>query len=57
MLGVCRAGVSVVANAPQSTGVIRLLRGHLTVFDRAGLEEKACSCYRLIEDSRKQITG
>ena len=57
MLGVRRAGVSVVANALQSTGAIRLSRGHLTVLDRAGLEEEACSCYRLIEDSRKQITG
>ncbi len=57
MLGVRRAGVSVVANALQSTGVIRLSRGHLTVLDRAGLEQEACSCYRLIEDSRKQIVG
>ena len=57
MLGVRRAGVSAVANALQATGAIRLSRGNLTVLDRAGLEEEACSCYRLIEDSRKQITG
>ena len=57
MLGVRRAGVSVVANALQSTGVIRLSRGHLTVLDRAGLEEEACSCYKLIENSRKSIMG
>lgn len=57
MLGVRRAGVSAVANALQATGAVRLSRGHLTVLDRAGLEDEACSCYRLIEDSRKQITG
>ena len=57
MLGVRRAGVSVVANALQSTGFIRQSRGSLTILDRAGLEQEACSCYRMIEDSRKQIIG
>ena len=57
MLGVRRAGVSVVANALQSTGVIRLSRGHLTVLDRAGLQEEACSCYEMIENNRKRIMG
>jgi CRP-like cAMP-binding protein len=57
MLGVRRAGVSVVANALQSTGAIRLSRGTLTVLDRAVLEEEACSCYGMIEDSRKSIMG
>ncbi len=57
LLGVRRAGVSVVANALQSTGVIRLSRGNLTVLDRAGLEEQACSCYQVIKDSRKSIMG
>jgi CRP-like cAMP-binding protein len=55
MLGVRRAGVSVIVNALQSTGVIRLSRGHLTVLDRAGLEEQACSCYQVITDSRNSI--
>ena len=55
LLGVRRAGVSVVANALQSTGVIRLSRGSLTVLDRAGLEEQACSCYQMIRDSRRVI--
>ena len=57
MLGVRRAGVSVVASALQSTGVIRLSRGHVTVLDRPGLEQEACSCYRMIEDSRRSIMG
>lgn len=57
MLGVRRAGVSVVANALQAQGLIRQHRGHVDVLDRAGLEQEACSCYRQIEDCRKQVMG
>jgi CRP-like cAMP-binding protein len=55
MLGVRRAGVSVVATALQSTGVIRQGRGRIAILDRAGLEDQACNCYRLIEDNRRRI--
>ncbi len=55
MLGVRRAGVSVVANALQSAGIIRQSRGRLTILDRARLERKACACYRMVEESRAQI--
>lgn len=57
MLGVRRAGVSVVVSALQSQGLIQQARGRLILLDRAGLEGEACSCYRMIEDSRKQIMG
>lgn len=57
MLGVRRAGISVVANALQSQGLIRQSRGRITLLDRAGLEEKACSCYRIIERNRARIVG
>jgi CRP-like cAMP-binding protein len=57
MLGVRRAGVSVVATALQSTGTIRQGRGRIVILDRAGLEDQACNCYRLIEDNRRRIMG
>ena len=57
MLGVRRAGVSVVASALQAQGLIQQSRGRMAILDRAGLEREACSCYRLIEDSRRRIMG
>jgi CRP-like cAMP-binding protein len=55
MLGVRRAGVSVATHMLQSKGIIRQSRGRLTVLDRARLTAEACSCYQLIESSRRQI--
>jgi len=55
VLGVRRAGISVVANALQSQGLIRQSRGRITVVDRAGLEKKTCSCYRMIERSQLRV--
>ncbi len=57
MLGVRRAGISVVANALQAQGLIRQSRGRITVLDRAGLGGKACTCYSMIERNRARIMG
>lgn len=57
MLGVRRAGVSVVASTLQATGTIRQSRGRITIVDRAALEAEACNCYRFIEANRKRIMG
>ena len=57
MLGVRRAGISVVANSLQAQGLIRQSRGRITILDRAGLQEKACTCYRMIEHNRARIMG
>lgn len=57
MLGVRRAGISVVANSLQGLGLIRQSRGRITILDRAGLEEKACTCYRMVERNRTRIMG
>jgi CRP-like cAMP-binding protein len=48
MLGVQRTTVSQVASLLQDAGLIRYQRGRMTILDRAGLERRACECYRRI---------
>jgi CRP-like cAMP-binding protein len=50
MLAAGRPTVSVVARTFQQAGLIRYRYTRVTVVDRAGLEEAACGCYRLIRD-------
>jgi CRP-like cAMP-binding protein len=45
MLGVRRVGITTAASALQRRGLIKYHRGLLTVLDRCGLQEAACSCY------------
>jgi len=45
MLGVRRVGITMAAGGLQRSGLIGYRRGEVTVFDRAGLEAAACSCF------------
>ncbi len=49
MLGVRRESVTEVAIRLQAAQLIRYTRGRIVVRDRAGLESRACECYRFIE--------
>jgi CRP-like cAMP-binding protein len=49
MLGVRREGVTEGALKLQKAGLIRYSRGHITVLDRKGLEERTCECYAVVK--------
>ena len=44
-LGVRRESITEAAKRLQQAGVIQYRRGHISVLDRAGLEQRACECY------------
>ncbi len=49
MLGVRREGVTEGALKLQKAGLIRYARGHITVLDRKGLENRTCECYAVVK--------
>jgi CRP-like cAMP-binding protein len=50
MLGVRRVGIAKAAGTFRRTGLIRYVRGVLTIVDRKALESESCACY---ESARK----
>ena len=49
MLGVRREGVTEGALKLQGAGLIRYVRGRITVLDRPGLEQRTCECYAVVK--------
>jgi CRP-like cAMP-binding protein len=49
MLGVRREGVTEGALKLQQAGLIRYARGHISVLDRDGLEQRSCECYAVVK--------
>lgn len=45
MLGVRRTTVTEVMGSLQKAGLIRYRRGHVTILDHEGLQQRACECY------------
>jgi hypothetical protein len=43
-----REGVTEAAANLQRAGLIQYRRGHITVLDRAGLEQRTCECYSVV---------
>jgi hypothetical protein len=55
MLGVRREGVTTAAGKLQKLGVIRYVRGQITVLDRPKLERLACECYAVVKKETDRL--
>lgn len=55
MLGVRREGVTEAAHRLQKLGLISYARGHITVHDRAALEERSCECYAVVQREYERL--
>ena len=55
MLGVRREGVTEAALKLQKVGLIRYARGHITVLDRAALEQRTCECYAVVKNEYDRL--
>ena len=55
VLGAPRATVTLAAGKLLRAGLIEYTRGHLTITDRAGLENAACDCYRIVRDEFRHL--
>ena len=57
MMGVRRASVSEAAADLQAAGLIRYVRGVITIADRAGLEQRTCECYWVVTREWDRLLG
>ena len=57
MLGVRRAGVTVAAGALQREGLIRYVRGAVTILDYDGLRERSCEIYDVSKAELDRLLG
>jgi len=55
MLGVRRETVTDSAHKLQSDGVIKYVRGRITVLDRPGLEQRSCECYGVVKREYERL--
>ncbi len=55
MLGVRREGITEAAGSLQKAGLIRYSRGHITVLNRLGLEQRTCECYAVVKNEYDRL--
>ena len=54
-LGVRREGVTLSAHKLQRAGMIHYARGHISVLDRPGLEQRSCECYGEVRTEYRRL--
>jgi CRP-like cAMP-binding protein len=57
MLGVRREGVTLAAIKLAKKGIIKNVRGTITVLDRKALEEAVCECYEVVNTEYNRLLG
>jgi DNA-binding FadR family transcriptional regulator len=57
MLGVRRTSVTAAASTLKRRKLIEYRRGHVTVLNRAGLENCACECYAVSKQEFDRLLG
>lgn len=57
MLGVRREGVTLAARKLSEQGLIKNVRGTMTILDRPGLERACCECYKVVNDEYNRLLG
>ncbi|WP_271627573.1 helix-turn-helix domain-containing protein [Bradyrhizobium sp. CCBAU 11445] len=57
VLGLRRAGVTETLIRFEELGLIRKMRGVVRICERESLEQRACSCYRLIANAYNASEG
>ena len=57
MLGVRREGVTLAARKLADRGLLKNVRGTMTIIDRSGLEPAVCECYKVVNDEYDRLLG
>ena len=57
MLGVRREGVTLAAQKLSALGLIKNVRGTMTILNRQGLENAVCECYKVVNNEYNRLLG